>query len=256
MSTISTNFIERLFAAGAHFGFKKSRRHPTTSPYLFGTKDGSDIIDLTQSAAAIAATAHILEEAGKQGKVVWLVSTKPETARLVKDVADKAGLPFVVNRWIGGMLTNWSEIKKRIYRLESLMSEKESGELERKYTKKERVIINREVDKLQLNFGGIKACGKIADMVLVVDPRHDMIAVKEAREMKVPVIGIMSSDCDVTTVTHPIVVNDALQASVSTVLNELITAYQNGKLLYVPRPVATTRTLTDAPRARRPRTDN
>jgi small subunit ribosomal protein S2 len=252
MSTQSTNLIERLFAAGAHFGFKKSRRHPTVVPYLFTSKDGSDVIDLEQTASQISAATALLEEAGKQGKVVLFVSTKDEMARLVKDTADKIGQPYVVNRWIGGMLTNWSEIKKRIYRLESLIAEKESGELDRKYTKKERVLINREVDKLQFNFGGIKTCTKIADMVVVVDPRHDHIAVKEAREMNVPVIGILSSDNNVALVDYPVIVNDALQSSVGTVLAEMATAYQNGKALYVPRPATAPRTEY---RPRRPRTD-
>lgn len=195
-----TNLIERLFASGAHFGFKKSRRHPTVTPYLFATKDGSDIFDLEKTAGSIAEVTALLEEAGKQGKVVLFVSTKDEMSRLVKDTAEKVGQPYVVNRWIGGMLTNWSEIKKRIYRLESLISEKESGELERKYTKKERVLLNREADKLQFNFGGIKSCTKIADMMVVVDPRHDSIAVTEANEMGLPVVAIMSSDCDASTV--------------------------------------------------------
>ncbi len=253
MKAQSTNLIERLFASGAHFGFKKSRRHPTVTPYLFTSKDGSDIFDLEQTAGLIAEAASVLEEAGKAGKTVLFVSTKDEMSRLVKDHAEKVGQPYVVNRWIGGMLTNWSEIKKRIYRLESLITEKESGELERKYTKKERVLINREVDKLQHNFGGIKTCSKIADIMVVVDPRHDSIAVTEANEMRVPVIAIMSSDCDATKVTYPIVVNDALQSSVAIVLNELVTAYQNGKALYVPRPV--TERTNFASRPRRPRSD-
>lgn len=252
MKAQSTNLIERLFASGAHFGFKKSRRHPTVTPYLFASKDGSDIFDLEQTAGLITTATALLEEAGKQGKVVLFVATKDEMSRLVKDTAEKIGQPYVVNRWIGGMFTNWSEIKKRIYRLESLISEKESGELERKYTKKERVLINREVDKLQFNFGGIKTCTKVADLMVVVDPRHDHIAVTEANEMGVPVIAIMSSDCDATKVTYPIVVNDALQSSVSIVLGELATAYQNGKALYVPKPAAPR---PDTRPVRRPRTD-
>ena len=157
-----------------------------------------------------------------------------------------------MNRWIGGMFTNWSEIKKRIYRLESLINEKESGELDRKYTKKERVLINREIDKLQFNFGGIKTCQKVADVMVVVDPRHDHIAITEAAEMNVPTIAIMSSDCDASKVTYPITVNDALQSSVAIVLAELGTAYQNGKALYVPKPAAPR---PDTRPVRRPRTD-
>ncbi len=252
MKAQSTNLIERLFASGAHFGFKKSRRHPTVTPYLFTSKEGNDIFDLEQTAGLIETATAVLEEAGKQGKTVLFVSTKDEMGRLVKDAAEKAGQPYVVNRWIGGMLTNWSEIKKRIYRLESLIVEKESGELERKYTKKERVLINREVDKLQFNFGGIKTCTKPADFIVIVDPRHDSIAVNEARDMGIPVIAIMSSDCDASKVTYPIVVNDALQASVTIVLHELVTAFNNGKALFVPRAVAPR---TDTRPVRRPRTE-
>jgi len=250
MPTFSPDLIKRLFTAGAHFGFKKSRRHPTITPYLFTAKDGSDIFDLDKTSAQIATAVTILGEAAKNGKVIWFVSTKTEMARLVKTEAEKIGVPFVVNRWIGGMLTNWSEIKKRIFRLETLMAEKESGELERKYTKKERVLLNREVNKLQLNFGGIKASPKIADLLVIVDPRHDHIAVKEAREMNLPIIAIMSSDCDVSLVTYPIVMNDSLQASVTTVLRELTQAITAGQSAYVPKP-----TDPNATRNRRPRPD-
>ncbi|MFM2424317.1 MAG: hypothetical protein RLZZ70_708 [Candidatus Parcubacteria bacterium] len=255
MSTQSTNLIERLFAAGAHFGFKKSRRHPTVTPYLFTAKDGNDIFDLEQTAGLIATAAAVLEEAGKQGKTVLFVATKDEVSHIVKATAEKVVMPYVVNRWIGGMLTNFSEIKKRIYRLESLIAERESGELDRKYTKKERVLITREVDKLHHNFGGIRTCAKVADIMVVVDPRHDSIAVTEANEMGMPIIALMSSDCDTSKVTYPIVVNDALQASVTMVLNELSTAYQNGRATFVPRPATSTR--PSAPqsdsRPRRPR---
>jgi small subunit ribosomal protein S2 len=146
----------------------------------------------------------------------------------VRALAEKLGAPYVVNRWIGGMLTNWSEIKKRIARMAELAREQESGELERKYTKKERVILGREAEKLAVYFGGIKSLTKIPDLLVVVDPRHDHIAVTEATEMKIPVVGIMSSDSNVAKVTYPIVVNDALQTSVSAVLAELAAAHTEG----------------------------
>jgi small subunit ribosomal protein S2 len=229
MSTSTTSLVDRLFKAGAHFGFKKSRRHPTVTPYLFATKEGNDIIDIEQSAAHVGVAAGIVSAVASAGKQVLFVGTKEEVARLVRETAQKAGAPYVVNRWIGGMLTNWGEIKKRIARMADLSREQESGELERKYTKKERVILGREADKLALYFGGIKDLTKIPDLIIVVDPRHDHIVVSEAREMKVPVIGIMSSDCDVSLVTHPVVVNDSLQSSVGAVLGELAAAYTAGR---------------------------
>jgi small subunit ribosomal protein S2 len=255
MSTQSTQtLIERLFTAGAHFGFKKSRRHPTVTPYLFTSKDGNDIFDLEQSAALIEKAASVLNEAGKNGKNVVFVGTKDEVARIVKDSAETITMPFVTNRWIGGMITNFSEIKKRIARLESLTAERESGELDRKYTKKERVMINREIDKLNFNFAGIKNLTRIPDLMVVVDPRHDFIAVQEARDARIPVIAILSSDCDSKNINYPVFVNDALQASVSVVLGEFTKAYASGKTEFVPRP-ATPRPASSSSdsRPRRPR---
>ena len=230
MATQTNNeLIKKLFDAGAHFGFSKSRRHPTTTPYLYGTKNGNDILDIEQSARAIEEAKALLRQAGESGKVVLFVGTKDEASATVKAVADGAQAPAVYNRWIGGMLTNFPEIKKRIKRLVSLLEDKETGELEKKYTKKERLMIDREVEKLNHNFGSIKTLEKKPDIMVVVDPRHDSIAVHEANDTNIPVIAIMSSDCDASTVTHPILVNDSLTASISTVLGMLTDAYSSGK---------------------------
>lgn len=230
------SLIERLFSAGAHFGFSKSRRHPTVKPYIFGNKQGTDIFDLEKTAVLLEEAKAALNAAGKEGKNVLFVGTKDEVSKLVFAAAEKAEMPYVTNRWIGGMITNWSEIKKRINRLLTLIQEGESGELERKYTKKERVVIGRELDKLTFNFGGIKKLERPAQMMLVVDPRHDAIAVQEANDHGMPVIAIMSSDNDISKVTNPVLVNDALQSSVQLALDELVDAYLAGKAEYVPKP--------------------
>lgn len=232
----NTNLVDRLFAAGAHFGFSKSRRHPSVKNFIFGSKQGTDIIDLEQTVAQIEAAKKALFEAGEQGKTVLFVGTKDEASKLVKAAAEKAEMPYVTNRWIGGMLTNFSEIKKRIERMKSLISERESGELERKYTKKERVVIGREIDKLSFNFGGIETLERTPAMLVVVDPRHDEIAVTEANDSKIPVVAVMSSDCDATKVAKPVMVNDALSSSIELVLAELTEAYAEGKKNYVPAP--------------------
>ncbi|HEY0964322.1 MAG TPA: 30S ribosomal protein S2 [Candidatus Paceibacterota bacterium] len=250
MSTnANSTLIQRLFNAGAHFGFKKSRRHPTVAPYLFATKEGVDIFDLEKTAASLETTKELLKQAGLTGKTVLFVGTKDESAKLVKKVAEQTNSPYVSNRWIGGMLTNWSEIKKRINRLEALTHESTSGELERKYTKKERVLIGREMDKLSFNFGGIATIQKSPDYVLVVDPRHDTIAVTEAKVRGIPVIAIMSSDCNVAEIDYPVVVNDSLQTSVSLVLEELAAAYKEGASAYTPRPAAPRDAAPRRPRA-------
>lgn len=234
----NSTLIKRLFTAGSHFGFRKSRRHPTVVPYLFTTKEGVDIFDLEKTNSSIDTVKEVLKQAGLTGKTVLFVGTKDESAKLVKSVAERAKSPYVVNRWIGGMLTNTGEIKKRVNRLESLGNEKESGELERKYTKKERVMIGREMDKLAFNFAGISEMKKKPDYMLVVDPRHDSIAVTEAISSGVPIIAIMGSDCDASQIDYPVVANDSLQASVELLLTELASAYIEGTAAYVPRPVA------------------
>lgn len=234
--TDTKNLVDRLFSVGAHFGFSKSRRHPTVKPYLYGNKQGTDIFDLEKTSKLLTDAASVLREAGTEGKTVLFVATKEESRKITREAAERAEMPFMVNRWIGGTLTNFTEIKKRIDRLIALMTEGESGELERKYTKKERVVIGRELNKLQFNFGGIKDLERVPQMMVVVDPRHDSIAVEEANELNIPIVGIMSSDNDLKKVTHPVVVNDALQASVSFVLDELVGAYLEGKKEYVPKP--------------------
>lgn len=232
----NNNLIDRLFAAGSHFGFQKSRRHPTVAPYIFGSKEGTDIFDLEKSVELLEEAKAFLNEAGTKGKTVLFVGTKDEASKLVKVAAEKAESPMVVNRWIGGMLTNFSEIRKRVARLKTLTEEGESGELERKYTKKERVVIGRETDKLTFNFGGIKDMDRTPQVMVVVDPRHDSIAVTEANDLNIPVVAVMSSDCNASVVTKPVVVNDSLTTSVELVLNELVEAYNEGKKNYVPAP--------------------
>lgn len=230
----NTNLIERLFAVGAHFGFTKRRRHPTVTPFLFASKQGTDIFDLEKTSKLLEAAKEVIFEAGKAGKTVLFVGTKEEISPLVKKTAEQVGAPYVANRWIGGMLTNFSEIKKRLHRLNELTEQEASGELERKYTKKERVIIGREQTKLGFNFGGIKDLERIPQLLVVVDPRHNSIAVDEAREMRIPVIGVTSSDANLRLITHSVLVNDSLQSSVSFVLEELGGSFEAGKKEHTP----------------------
>ena len=227
--------VKRLFEAGAHFGFSKSRRHPTVAPYLFGTKNGTDIFDLEKTTALLDDAKEYIKRLGSEGKIVVFVGTKEEISRLVQDTAERLTLPYVINRWIGGTFTNFSEIKKRVDRLVTLRSQGESGELEKKYTKKERLMLSREVEKLNTNFGGIVSMERLPAAVVVVDPRHEAITVKEAQDLRIPVIAVASSDCDISKVSKPIVVNDSHTNSVAFVLGELAVAYEEGKANYTPK---------------------
>ncbi|OGG41874.1 30S ribosomal protein S2 [Candidatus Kaiserbacteria bacterium RIFCSPHIGHO2_01_FULL_46_22] len=232
------NLIDRMFAAGAHFGFKKSRRHPSMKPYLFGSKEGTDIFDLEHSVALLESAKEALKTAGMEGKTVLFVGTKEEVSKQVREQAEKISTPYVTNRWVGGMLTNWSEVKKRLGRLSDLVSQGESGELERKYTKKERVVITRELNKLMHNFGGIRTLERLPDMLVIIDPRHDKLAVAEAREKNIPIVAVMSSDNDAKSADYPVVQNDTLRASVDIALTELAQAYAEGKAAFVPKPTS------------------
>lgn len=236
MSTNTSNstLIDQLFKAGAHFGFKKNRRHPSVKPFLFGNKAGNDVFDLEHSAELLLAGKEVVKKFASEGKTIVFVGTKEEASKMVRETADKVEAPFVVNRWVGGMITNWSEIRKRINRLFELISQGESGELERKYTKKERVVINRELEKLTTNFGGIRSLERIPDMLIVIDPRYEKLAVAEAKEKNIPVVGIMGSDNNIKDVDYPIVMNDTLRTSVAFALGELASAYAEGKAAHVP----------------------
>ncbi len=232
--TEDKTIIERLFSAGSHFGFTKSRRHPTAVPYIYGNKQGTDIIDLEKTEILLDTAKVAVREMALQNKTILFVGTKDEISAIVKNVAKNLELPYVTNRWIGGTFTNFSEIKKRIARLKDLMEQGESGKLEKKYTKKERVMIGREITKLTFNFGGIQDVERTPGMMIVVDPRHNFIAVNEAKTMNVPVVAITSSDYNLREVKYPILVNDSSQASVSLILDELATAIKEGKDKYVP----------------------
>lgn len=227
--------IKELFSVGAHFGFSRARRHPTVQSYVFTTKEGTDLFDLPRTAELLSDALAYVRELGEQGKTILFVSTKDEVKDLVRTTADAINMPYVTNRWIGGILTNTSEIKKRIQRMITLREQNASGELERKYTKKERVMLMREVEKLEFNFGGIEKMDRSPDAVFFVDPRHEVVGVKEATDAKIPVIAIMSSDCDLSVVYKPIVANDAQRGSVSFLLSEIRAAYEDGRSRFVPK---------------------
>lgn len=227
-SSQNETLIGRLFEVGAHFGFSKSRRHPSLKSYIYGTKEGTDIIDLEQTAALLEDAKAFLKTTAAEGKAILFVGTKEEIATKVKATALELSTPYVTNRWIGGTITNFSEIKKRVARLIELREQIASGELERKYTKKERLMVSREIDKLDFNFGGISAMERLPGALVVVDPRHSAIAVKEANHHNIPVVAIMSSDCDAGVIEKPIIVNDSHTKSVALVLEELAGAIKEG----------------------------
>src|SRR3989344_4009455 len=216
--------IDILFEAGAHFGRSKSRRHPTAAQYIFGSKDHNDIFDLTLTAGLLTKALEAVTKVAGEGKQVLFVGGKTEVAGIVKGAAERVGAPVVAGRWIGGTLTNFKQIRRRIDRLNKLTGEKERGELE-KYTKRERLLIDREIEELEHRFHGLDDMIERPGMVFVIDTRHEHIAIKEAIQMGIPVVGLANSDCDMTGIAYPIPANDSSARSVAFFVNAIADAY-------------------------------
>lgn len=221
--------VDRLFEAGAHFAQVKSRRHPSMKPYVIGSKSRVEIFDLVKTDGQLAAAKAALAALGRDGKTVLFVGGKREVSDIVKSAADNAAAPYVAGRWLGGTISNFTEIKKRIDRLAELVGKRDSGELAKQYTKLERVFIDREIERLKSRLDGITALSKKPDALLVVDTRHEAHAVKEAKQAGIPVIAIMSSDCDLKEAAYPIAMNDSSRHAVKLVLDELAGALVAGR---------------------------
>lgn len=212
-----------MMEAGVHYGYSRTRRHPTTTPFLYGNKDGIDIIDVEKVMPQIEAAAGFLRELTNAGKLILFVGTKPEAREAIMDIATTLHQPFVVERWIGGILTNFTEIKRRIQKLEGMKEDRVSGALE-KYTKKEQLLLNRELNRLQKYFSGVITLTKMPDAIVIVDSKKEHIAVKEARKLNIPVVAIGNTDCSTRGITYPIVANDGTRSSIALILDILKTA--------------------------------
>ena len=210
---------ETLRGLGAHAGYSKTRRHPSVAKFLEEGTGFKDKIDLDKTLEQLSVAQNFLKN--NQEKKILLIGTKPEIHRIVAEIADEAGTYFVERRWIGGTLTNFPEIKKRLDRLNDLTERRDSGKLVYK-TKKERVMQEQEIAKLSSKFDGIKAMQATPDIILIVDPRHEHIAATEARQKKIPIIAIMNTDCDMSAIDYPILANDASVDSVKIILKELM----------------------------------
>lgn len=219
--------IDAMFNVGAHFGYSRARRHASVRSHLFGAKNGVDIINLEETAKQLKAAQERIQELGKLGKPVVFVGTKMEVRGLVEAAAKSINQPYVTERWVGGMLTNWPEIKKRTARLKELTDKFAKGELE-KYTKKERLLFEREMEKLQTEFGGISSLEGTPGALVIVDPREEHIAVLEAIKMKVEIIAILNTDCNMNEITYPILANDSALESVKYFLAELGASFTKG----------------------------
>lgn len=222
---MKTPTAEALMASGVHYGFSRTRRHPSTTPFVYGNKGGVDIIDVEKTIAQLQSAGAFLKELAASGKNVLFVGVKPEARAHITEIAATLRQPSVTERWIGGILTNFGEIKKRIQKLEDLKEKRASGELA-KYTKKEQLLLDREMDRLNKYFSGLVGMTKMPDAVVVIDPKKEHIAVAEARKMHIPVIALANTDCSIRGITYPIVGNDGSSASIATIIDILKSALE------------------------------
>lgn len=225
----ATSFIGRLFAAGAHFGHVKSRRHPSMKSAVLGTKQNVEIIDLAKTGDALERAKGAMAALARDGKTVLFVGGKQEISAAVKQAAESIGAPYVAGRWLGGTLTNFVEIKKRIDRLAELRDKRASGVLAKQHTKLELIRLEREEKRLAERLAGIETLEKRPHMLLIVDTRHEHHAAKEAADLSIPVIGILGSDNNMADAAYPIVANDASRQTVSLILGELASAFAEGR---------------------------
>ncbi len=218
--------LDEMFKAGVHFGYSRSSRHPSMKPVIYGTKNRVEIINLEKTEEYLNKVKEILKGLSLGGKTVLFVGTKSEARDAVKNAADILNMPYVIERWVGGIFTNFSEIKKRIARMKDLIDKKAKGELD-VYTKKERLILQWEQERLEKLFGGLADMTEKPAIMFVVDPKKEKIAVAEARKMGVPVIALMNTDCEFKDADYPIPGNDASITSIKYILDQLVSAYRN-----------------------------
>ncbi|HIG73016.1 MAG TPA: 30S ribosomal protein S2 [Bacteroidetes bacterium] len=206
--------IEDLLRAGAHFGHLTSRWNPKMAPYIFMQRNGIHIIDLKKTQALLDEAADVAARFAKRGKTILFVGTKKQAQAVVKEEAQRAGMPFIVDRWQGGMLTNFQTVKKSIRRMETLQRQEQDGTTAQ-LKKKERLMRSRELEKLDRVLGGIADMAKLPGALFVVDVKREHIAVDEAKKLGIPVIALVDTNVDPDLVDYPIPANDDAMRSVA-----------------------------------------
>lgn len=220
--------LEQMLQAGAHFGHKKSRWHPKMSPFIFGDRHGIHILNLEETQKQLETVLSQVKQMTKEGKVILFVSTKPQAREIVKAAALVCGAPFLTDRWLGGMLTNFTEMKRLIKKYLRLKNEQATGELE-KYTKKERLEIGKEIEKMDSYLSGLSTLEKLPDALFLPSVQQEKTAMQEARAMKVPVIGVCDSNANPRFVDYIIPANDDAVKSITMISNLVAAAIKEGK---------------------------
>ena len=219
--------MKQLLEAGVHFGHQTRRWDPKMAEYIFQARNGIHIIDLQKTSKKIDEAYEFLRSQAEEGKKVLFVGTKKQSQECIKEAAEKCGMYYVDQRWLGGMLTNFETIKKRIQRLKDLETMQEDGTFE-VLPKKEVINLKKEMDKLQANLGGIKEMENVPDVLFIVDPKKEYNAISEAKKLNIPVVGIVDTNCNPEVLDYAIPGNDDAIRSVKLITDAMANAIIEG----------------------------
>ena len=220
--------MKQLLEAGVHFGHQTRRWDPKMAEYIFQARNGIHIIDLQKTSKKIDEAYAFLKEQVEEGKTVLFVGTKKQAQECVKEAAEKSGMYYVDQRWLGGMLTNFDTIRTRVQRLKDLEKMQEDGTFE-VLPKKEVILLKKEMEKLERNLGGIKDMEEIPGVIFLVDPKKEHIAVLEAKKLGIPVIGLVDTNCNPEEVDYAIPGNDDAIRAVKLITDVMANAIIEGK---------------------------
>lgn len=222
--------MKHLLEAGVHFGHQTRRWNPKMKSYIFTERNGIYIIDLQQTLALLEKAYEFVKDVTARGEQVLFVGTKKQAQEAVREEAIRSGMPYVSNRWLGGMLTNYKTISNRIQRLEGL--EKIAEEAPSHMSKKEFLKLNVERQKLERNLGGIRTMGRLPGAVYIIDPRKEKIAVQEARRLEIPTVAIVDTNCDPDEIDHVIPGNDDAIRAVTLITRVIADAALEGREIW------------------------
>ena len=220
--------MRELLEAGVQFGHQTRRWNPKMKPFIFQERNGTYIIDLALTVQKLRETYEVVKNMAREGKVILFVGTKKQAQDVVRDEADRAGTYFVNQRWLGGTLTNFSTIQKRIARLRELENMKAQGDFDR-LPKKEVAKLGDEMGKLERFLGGIKDMHRLPDAIFIIDPKKERIAVLEARKLKIPIIAVIDTNCDPDEIDYPIPGNDDAIRAVKLMVGKIADAIIEGR---------------------------
>ena len=230
--------MKALLESGVHFGHRTNKWDPHMRPFIFTERNGIHIIDLQQTVKAITQAYNVVRDCTTNGGQVLFVGTKRQAQETIKEEAIRCGMPYVTERWLGGMLTNWVTIYKRINELERLEQMRDSGEINR-LTKKEGLLISREINRLEIRLSGVRAMQKLPDLVFVVDVSREETAIHEANLMKIPVIALVDTNCDPSGVDYVIPSNDDAIRAIKLLVGKIADAVVEGKAVFKEEIVET-----------------